>query len=183
MSLSREIEQFQVQRVIGNNVVMVQGSKNGKEYVIIGKGIGFAVKGSGVIEGNDARIEKLFRLEDREAWSQYQVLLEDIDPKVMKITDEIIADIQSQFPDKLNDKIYLALPSHIQFTIYRLRNGMDIINPFLQETKMSFRRNLRSLTRHRRKSMLNFKCKSPKMRLDFLLIMCIQQSIMYRLVS
>lgn len=138
MSLSREIEQFQVQRVIGNNVVMVQGSKNGKEYVIIGKGIGFAVKGSGVIDGNDPRIEKLFRLEDRESWSQYQILLEDIDPKVMRITDEIIADIQSQFPDKLNDKIYLALPSHIQFTIYRLRNGMDIINPFLQETKMSF---------------------------------------------
>lgn len=138
MSLSREIEQFLIQRVIGNNVVMVQGSKSGKEYVILGKGIGFAVKGSGVIDVNDTRIEKLFRLEDREAWSQYQILLEDIDPKVIRITDEIIADIQSEFPDKLNDKVYLALPSHIQFTIYRLRNGMEIINPFLQETKMSF---------------------------------------------
>lgn len=165
--MSREIEQFQVQRVIGNNVVMVQGSKNGKEYVIIGKGIGFAVKGSGVIEGNDPRIEKLFRLEDRESWSQYQILLEDIDPKVMKITDEIIADIQSQFPDKLNDKIYLALPSHIQFTIYRLRNGMDIINPFYKKLRCLFRRNLISLTRHQRRSMLNFRCKFPKTRLDF----------------
>lgn len=134
----REHEQFQVQRVIGNNVVMVQGSKNGKEYVIIGKGIGFAVKGTGIIEGNDHRIEKLFRLEDRDQWSQYQVLLEDIDPKVMKITDEIISDIADQFAGKLNDKIYLALPSHIQFTIYRLRNGMDIVNPFLQETKLTF---------------------------------------------
>lgn len=134
----REHEQFQVQRVIGNNVVMVQGSKNGKEYVIIGKGIGFAVKGTGIIEGNDHRIEKLFRLEDRDQWSQYQVLLEDIDPKVMKITDEIISDIADQFSGKLNDKIYLALPSHIQFTIYRLRNGMDIVNPFLQETKLTF---------------------------------------------
>lgn len=57
--MSREIEQFQVQRVIGNNVVMV-GEKNGKEYVIIGKGIGFAVKDAGVIESNDHRIEKLF---------------------------------------------------------------------------------------------------------------------------
>ncbi|WP_379136356.1 PRD domain-containing protein [Paenibacillus sp. sgz500958] len=136
--MARDNEQFQVQRVIGNNVVMVQGGKSGKEYVIIGKGIGFAVKGSGVIEGNDHRIEKLFRLEDREEWSQYQILLEDIDPKVMSITDDIISDIARQFPDKLNDKIYLALPSHIQFTIYRLRNGMDIVNPFLQETKLTF---------------------------------------------
>ncbi|MDQ0195009.1 PRD domain-containing protein [Paenibacillus wynnii] len=136
--MARESEQFQVQRVIGNNVVMVQGGKNGKEYVIIGKGIGFAVKGSGVIEGNDHRIEKLFRLEDRDEWSQYQILLEDIDPKVMRITDEIITDIAREFPGKLNDKIYLALPSHIQFTIFRLRSGMDIVNPFLQETKMTF---------------------------------------------
>ncbi|WP_440112793.1 PRD domain-containing protein [Paenibacillus sp. QZ-Y1] len=136
--MSWEIEQFQILRVIGNNVVMVQGSKNGKEYVIIGKGIGFGVKDAGIIEGNDERIEKLYRLEDRDEWSQFQILLEDIEPKVMKITDEIIGDITCQFPGKLNDKIYLALPSHIQFTIYRLRSGMDIINPFLQETKMTF---------------------------------------------
>lgn len=38
----------------------------------------------------------------------------------------------------LNDKVYLALPSHIQFTIYRIRKGMDIINPFLEETRINF---------------------------------------------
>lgn len=136
--MATENEQFHVLRVIGNNVVMVQGGKKNKEYVIIGKGIGFALKDAGVIDGKDPRIEKLFRLEDREEWSQYQILLEDIDPKVMKITDEIISDIAREFPGALNDKIYLALPSHIQFTIVRLRGGMDIVNPFLEETRMTF---------------------------------------------
>lgn len=136
--MATENEQFHVLRVIGNNVVMVQGGKKNKEYVIIGKGIGFALKDAGVIDGKDPRIEKLFRLEDREEWSQYQILLEDIDPKVMKITDEIISDIAREFPGTLNDKIYLALPSHIQFTIVRLRGGMDIVNPFLEETRMTF---------------------------------------------
>lgn len=166
--MSRENERFQVQRVIGNNVVMVQGSKNGKEYVIIGKGIGFNVKGSSLIEGNDPRIEKLFRLEDREAWSQYQVLLEDIDPKVMKIADEIIADIQSQFPDKLNDKIYLALPSHIQFTIYRLRNGMEIINPFLEETKLSFHKEFEIAYKAAEKINAEFQVEIPEDEVGFL---------------
>ncbi|MBP2000990.1 transcriptional antiterminator [Paenibacillus shirakamiensis] len=133
-----EKELLQVQRVIGNNVVMAQGGKNGTEYVLLGKGIGFAVKGAGVIEADDPRIEKRFRLEDREQWSQYERLMEDFDPKVMNITDQIIHYISESFPEKLNDKVYLALPSHIQFTVYRLRNGMDIINPFLQETKLCF---------------------------------------------
>ncbi len=166
--MARESEQFQVQRVIGNNVVMVHGGKNGKEYVIIGKGIGFAVKESGIIEGDDDRIEKLFRLEDREEWSQYQILLEDIDPKVMRITDEIIADIAFQFPDKLNDKIYLALPSHIQFTIYRLRNGMDIVNPFLQETKMTFPKEYEIAYRAAEKINAEFQVQVPEDEVGFL---------------
>lgn len=166
--MARESEQFQVQRVIGNNVVMVHGGKNGKEYVIIGKGIGFAVKESGIIEGDDDRIEKLFRLEDREEWSQYQILLEDIDPLVMRITDEIIADIAFQFPDKLNDKIYLALPSHIQFTIYRLRNGMDIVNPFLQETKMTFPKEYEIAYRAAEKINAEFQVQVPEDEVGFL---------------
>lgn len=37
MSLSREIEQFQVQRVIGNNVVMVQEAKTGRNMSSLAK--------------------------------------------------------------------------------------------------------------------------------------------------
>ena len=133
-------ETFKVIRVIGNNVVMVQGGKKGFEYVILGKGIGFGTKTGGPITSDDPRIEKLFKLEDREQWSQYHHLLEDFDPQVLEITDEILNSITIEFPGKLNDKVYLALPSHIQFTIYRIRKGMDIINPFLEETKISFPR-------------------------------------------
>lgn len=131
-------ETFKVIRVIGNNVVMVQSIKKELEYVILGKGIGFGTKTGGTISSDDPRIEKLFKLEDREQWSQYHHLLEDFDPKVLEITDEILNSITTEFPGKLNDKVYLALPSHIQFTIYRIRKGMDIINPFLEETKISF---------------------------------------------
>ncbi|MFP4975875.1 PRD domain-containing protein [Paenibacillus sp. CN-4] len=136
--MSRHTERFSVQRVIGNNVLLVESERSRKEYVLIGKGIGFSVKGAGVIDGADERIEKMFRLEDREEWSHYQVLLEDIDPRIMKITEEIIDEIAAVFPSELNNNVYLALPSHIQFTLYRLRNGMDIVNPFLQETMLTF---------------------------------------------
>lgn len=134
----KETEVLLVQRIIGNNVVMANTVNSKAEYVLLGKGIGFSVKNEGTIDVNDPRIEKRFRLEDREQWSQYQSILEDFDPKVLEITENIIQLISQQFPGKLNDKIYLALPSHIQFTIYRIRHGMEIINPFLMETRLSF---------------------------------------------
>jgi len=132
------IELFTVVRVIGNNVVMVTGGKKESEYVILGKGIGFGAKSGGTISSDDKRIEKLFRLEDQEQWSQAHHLLEEFDPQVLEITDQILNLIGQEFPGTLNDKVYLALPSHIQFTIYRIRKGMDIINPFLEETRISF---------------------------------------------
>lgn len=133
-----ELETFKVIRVIGNNVVMVHGGGMIEfEYVILGKGIGFGTKVGDTITSDDPRIEKLFKLEDREQWNEYR-LLEEFDPKVLEITDKILSGISKEFPGKLNDKVYLALPSHIQFTIYRIRKGMDIINPFLEETKVSF---------------------------------------------
>ncbi|WP_339157653.1 PRD domain-containing protein [Paenibacillus sp. FSL W8-0186] len=133
-------EMFEVIRVIGNNVVLVHGGGMKKfEYVILGKGIGFGTKVGGTIASDDHRIEKLFKLEDQEQLNEYR-LLEEFDPKVLEITDDILNSISKEFPGKLNDKVYLALPSHIQFTIYRIRKGMDIINPFLEETKISFPR-------------------------------------------
>ncbi|OOC62202.1 BglG family transcription antiterminator [Paenibacillus ihbetae] len=132
------LESFTVIRVIGNNVVMATGGKKESEYVILGKGIGFGIKAGAEISASDSRIEKLFKLEDREQWSQAHHLLEEFDPLVMDITDQILNMIVQEFPGTLNDKVYLALPSHIQFTVYRIRKGMDIINPFLEETRISF---------------------------------------------
>ncbi|KAG2851193.1 hypothetical protein PC115_g26035, partial [Phytophthora cactorum] len=129
---------LQVERVVGSNIVLARSHQNTKEYVLIGKGLGFAFKGESTVQADDPRIEKRFRLEDREEWGQAQELMKDLDPNVIDISDRIIRLITDQFPGKLNDKIYLALPSHIQFTLYRIRNGMEILNPFLMETKLSF---------------------------------------------
>lgn len=134
----RGVETFKVVRVIGNNVVMVHGGTKASEYVILGKGIGFGTKSGDTVSSEDPRVEKLFKLEDRDTWSQYHHFLEEFDPLVMDIADRIINSISQEFPGTLNDKAYLALPSHIQFTVFRIRQGMDIMNPFLEETRISF---------------------------------------------
>ncbi|WP_282942009.1 PRD domain-containing protein [Paenibacillus sp. RC67] len=127
-----------IERVIGNNVILVKELGSDREYVLLGKGIGFGTKAPGFIDAKDPRIEKRFRLDDRDQLTQYRSLLEDVYPEVIVISEQIIEQIQSQFTTPINNKVYFALPSHIQFAIHRLRNGMDIVNPFLYETKMFF---------------------------------------------
>ncbi|MEX2460993.1 MAG: PRD domain-containing protein [Paenibacillaceae bacterium] len=129
---------LRIERVIGNNVLLTKDVRSGDELVLLGKGIGFASKDGGLIAAKDPRIEKRFRLDDRDQLRQYQSLLEDIEPEVLVISEKIIALMEAEFKKEVHNKVYLALPSHIQFAIYRLRNGMDIVNPFLYETKMCY---------------------------------------------
>ena len=61
---------LQVERVVGSNIVLARSHQNAKEYVLIGKGLGFAFKAESIVEADDPRIEKRFRLEDREEWGR-----------------------------------------------------------------------------------------------------------------
>ncbi|MBP3961489.1 PRD domain-containing protein [Paenibacillus lignilyticus] len=127
-----------IDRIVGNNVLLTIDPASSLEYVLFGKGIGFAFKGLEHIDAEDPRIEKRYRLDDKDQARQYHTLLEELDPAVIQISEQIIDDVQKRRGSPVDPKVYFALPSHIQFAVYRLRNGMDITNPFLYETKMCY---------------------------------------------
>jgi transcriptional antiterminator len=129
---------FRVERAIGNNVLLTADLQTEREYVIFGKGLGFSLKAGQTIDSTDPRIEKRFRLDDTEQMKQYHSYLEEIDPGIIEVTERIAEHIKQKTGVDVNPKLYFALPSHIQFAVYRLRNGMDIVNPFLNETKKNF---------------------------------------------
>ena len=132
--MSREQEKtYTITRVLNHNVVLVEEPGSKQEIVLFGKGIGFSTKPGNIIPAHDQRVEKRFRLENESHQKQYQTLLSQVDPAVVGIAEEIIALIATEITPQLNEHVHLALPDHIQFAIYRLNNGMEIVNPFLFE--------------------------------------------------
>ncbi|MGM0714158.1 glucose PTS transporter transcription antiterminator GlcT [Brevibacillus parabrevis] len=132
--MSREQEKtYAITRVLNHNVVLAEEPGTKLEIVLFGKGIGFGAKPGNTIPAHDPRVEKRFRLENENHQKQYQTILSQVDPAVVGIAEEIIALIASEITPQLNEHVHVALPDHIQFAIYRLRNGMEIVNPFLFE--------------------------------------------------
>lgn len=129
---------LQVEWVVGSNIVLVWLYQNIKEYVLIGKGLGFVFKVESIVQVDDLWIEKRFWLEDWEEWGQVQELMKDLDFNVIDIFDWIICFIVDQFFGKLNDNIYFVFLSYIQFILYCICNGMEILNFFFMEIKFSF---------------------------------------------
>jgi transcriptional antiterminator len=126
---------YTITRVLNHNVVLVEEPGSRQEVVLFGKGIGFSAKPGTPILAHDVRLEKRFRLENETHQKQYQTLLTQVDPAVVGIAEEIIALIATEITPQLNEHIHVALPDHIQFAMYRLNNGMEIVNPFLFEIK------------------------------------------------
>jgi transcriptional antiterminator len=124
-----------VNHVFNNNVVLVTDTSSTKETILLGKGLGFQQKKGAIIHHSDLRVEKKFYLEDEKYLKQYRDLLTQVDKDVFGISEEIIGLISKEFTNDINEYVHLALPDHIQFALYRIRNGLKIVNPFLFEIK------------------------------------------------
>ncbi|WP_164779757.1 PRD domain-containing protein [Paenibacillus kobensis] len=129
---------LQIERVVGNNVVLTVSPDNGKEYVLFGKGIGFNAKPGQYLDKSDERIEKRYRLDDEVPLQQFRDLVDEVDPDCLQIAEQVIDRIKERIGMPIHPKVYFALPNHIQFAVYRLRKGMDIRYPFLMETKRDY---------------------------------------------
>lgn len=128
-----DVQNYVINRVFNNNVVLAYEPPDHQEVILMGKGIGFGQKPGNLLTRDDPRIEKKFRLEQEQHIRQYQSLINQVDRAVIGIAEEIISLIAKEISPDINEHAHVALPDHIHFAIERLRNGMEIVNPFLFE--------------------------------------------------
>lgn len=124
---------YTILRVISNNAVQVTSDHTGLELVLTGKGLGFGAKVGMTVNPSDLRIEKKFMLDDAQSRKQFKALTEQVDPKVLDVSQDIISLIGKEFETEVNEQVFFALPSHIQFALHRLKNNIEIANPFIYE--------------------------------------------------
>ncbi|WP_282805694.1 PRD domain-containing protein [Lactobacillus isalae] len=105
-----------------NNNMALALDKDGKEWVLVGKGLGFGFKKGDAI-GNE-RIEKRFRAEEKEIGSQQAIsqVLSKINPQVLLVITNISSKIEKFLGFKLSNYNYLALADHVNFVIQKQKD-------------------------------------------------------------
>ncbi|KIU09905.1 BglG family transcriptional antiterminator [Bacillus subtilis] len=114
---------MKIAKVINNNVISVV-NEQGKELVVMGRGLAFQKKSGDDVD--EARIEKVFTLDNKDVSEKFKTLLYDIPIECMEVSEEIISYAKLQLGKKLNDSIYVSLTDHINFAIQRNQKGLDI---------------------------------------------------------
>lgn len=123
---------YKIVKILSNNVVVTE--KDNKLFVLLGKGIGFGKK-KGDIISEDKNVEhKFIQINDKEK-NGYENILKSINEEVLALTEEVISLASERLGEELNSHIHVGLADHINFAIKRIKEGIDIVNPFLYEIK------------------------------------------------
>ena len=121
---------YKTVKVFNNNVVLAQ-EEDGKQVVLISKGVGFGVKKGSLIsaDGDDKKV--FYILDENVDASKIKRLSYDIE-QVEAVTRKIVE--LARFKLHItSEKLYDALYDHISFAIERLKMGLPIENPFITE--------------------------------------------------
>lgn len=122
---------IKVEKALNNNVVVAHDDF--EEIVLIGRGIGFNKKSGDTINKSEA--DKVYKLLGQQDSNRYQTLLKMADDALFQLAFEAIELIDKRTAEQMNDRILLSLTDHLMFSIKRLEEGIDIKNPFINETR------------------------------------------------
>lgn len=121
-----------IEKIINNNVVSAINPE-GRQVVLMGKGIGFGVTvGSFVSED---KVEKVFKMDSQKSFDRFKELLVTLPIEHIQVSNKIIDYAKETLGKRLNQNVYITLTDHINFAVERYSQGMDFSNPLLWEVK------------------------------------------------
>lgn len=132
--------------IILNDGVVIQAYNNntvcikmlGKEKILFSKGIGFGKKfGDKIPKGT--KVEKIFIMENEENIKNFKQVVEKVDDDFFDLCEKIITEISRDLNEDLDERIYVGLIDHLNFSIKRINNNETIDNPFLDEIKVLYK--------------------------------------------
>ena len=123
---------MEVIKVINNNILS-SVDEEGREIIVMGRGLGFQSKPGMLIDEN--KIEKVFRMDNNGQTRKLGNLLTEVPLEHVQIANAIINEANKIIEKKLNRNLYITLIDHISYAIERCKQGILFTNPLLWEIK------------------------------------------------
>ena len=127
---------MKISKILNNNVAVIL-DENGKEQIVMGRGICFKKKAGEEILPEE--VDKTFSLSGAEMNSKFQILVQDIPMEHIALGEEIISQARSRLGKKLNDMVYISLIDHVHTSIIRYLDGITVKNVLLWDIRRFYR--------------------------------------------
>ena len=125
-----------IKKVLNSSVVIAEDEQK-REYILLGKGIGYGQKaGSEILEH---QADQVFIPVDKIKTVGFFEILDSVSPEFLETTQDIVKKAEEKLNIKLNPGIYFTLMDHLNFAVERYRKGINITNKLFWEVKNYYR--------------------------------------------
>ena len=126
---------YRIGKVLNHNAVLAVNGEDGKQYLMMGKGIGFGKKVSERVEpGEDSRIYTLQSCEERGSADE---IVKTIDPEFLEISNLVLDEAEKVF-GHIDRNILFPLADHLYYAVERIKKHEQISNPLTDDIRVMF---------------------------------------------
>ena len=117
-----------------NTVIAVKAGEN-KEYLIMGKGVGFGKK---VTERIEKRVEDtVYSLQELTERGEAREIIKTVSPICLELANEVLNRAEQEF-GKIDRKILFPMADHIEYAVQRIQRNEQISNPLTEDIRVLF---------------------------------------------
>lgn len=126
---------YRVKKVLNHNSVIAVSKSDNKEYLILGKGIGFGKK---VSEQVEKRLEDtVYSLQEFTERGEAKEIIKSISPICLELANEVLNLAESEF-GKIDRTILFPMADHIEYAVRRIKKNEQISNPLTEDIRILF---------------------------------------------
>lgn len=132
------MKKYTVIKILNNSVVQCIAENESQEFIAKGNGLSFKIDAGGQIDESD--IESMYFKSDKKNRNQYINLIERCDPELIDAVEEIIHKMEIKFGKCYDEYIHIALLDHLNFSLYRLKNNIEVKNILVDEYRFLYKK-------------------------------------------
>lgn len=126
---------YRVVKALNHNAVLAADVTDQKEYLLMGKGIGFGKKVSEQFEADESC--RVYSLTDRKERNDAQNLAKSINPEFLEIANMVLDEAEKVF-GHIDRNILFPLADHISYAVERIQRNETISNPLTEDIRVLF---------------------------------------------
>lgn len=126
---------YRVKKVLNHNSVIAVKAEEKKEYLILGKGIGFGKKVSERIETR--KEDTVYSLQELTERGEAREIIKTVSPICLELANEVLGRAEQEF-GKIDRSILFPMADHIEYAVRRIKRNEQISNPLTEDIRVLF---------------------------------------------
>jgi len=115
---------IKIKKVLNSSVILF-GDEKEKEYILLGKGIGYVKKTVAEVEESEA--DQIFIPVDNLRTKELLSFFGNIPSVYIEITQKVVKYAEEKLSTKLNSGIYITLMDHLNFAVERYNKKQSLL--------------------------------------------------------